>query len=54
MSDVRTVRVEAAAETYDIVIQPGALDAPHALAERLAPWQGRRAAVVADENTARC
>ncbi|MCL2545096.1 MAG: 3-dehydroquinate synthase [Clostridia bacterium] len=53
MADVQTVRVQAGGETYDIVIRPGALDARQGktLAKRLGPWQGRRAAVVADERT---
>ena len=51
MTNAHTVHVQAANEAYDILIQPGILDAPRALAERLAPWQGKRAAVVADAHT---
>ncbi len=48
----RLVPVEAAGERYDIVIAPGALKEPGVWLDRLAPWRGRRAAVVADSNTA--
>jgi len=52
MAAKHIVHVKAIGETYDILIQPGALNAPHTLAERLAPWQGKRCAVVADGHTA--
>jgi len=52
MPNAHIVPVKAANGHYDIVIQPGALDAPRALEKHLTPWRGRRAAVVADAHTA--
>jgi len=51
MADVQTVQVKAFGETYDIIIQPGILNAPAVLAKYLAPWRGKRCAIVADACT---
>lgn len=48
---MRNVQVQAGQETYEIRIDPGALGRLEACEGVLAPWRGKRAAIVADANT---